>query len=39
MMTVWLAAIPRGELRRPVTSFASRWDELTRALGMLFTGV
>ena len=39
MMTEWLAAIPRGHLRRPVASFDARWDDLVRAIYILFTGV
>lgn len=39
MMTEWLAAIPRGHLRRPVASFDARWDDLVRAIDILFTGV
>jgi toxin CcdB len=38
MVTQFLAAVPRAELRRPLLSLAARSDEIVGALDILLTG-
>ena len=38
LATQFLAAVPRSELRQPVTNFSNYSDDITNALDMVFQG-
>jgi toxin CcdB len=38
LMTQEIASIQKRQLKHPVTSLASHWNEITRAMDILFTG-
>src|SRR5206468_1793931 len=38
LQSQWLASVPKARLGRQVANLTGHWDEIARALDMLFTG-